>query len=200
LDAGRYRALLDALEDEVPQMYLQVTSETAGRYSGPEQRAMMRRLGAANVSVGLREMVRTPDDWAEARDFYHWSQTAGVNIQHILYSPAEVATFVKAYHAGDIPQAPNSLLFVQGTYANGAKDAVPLEAYLAPLTQAGDIEFEWMACAFGQGETDSLVRAAQLGGKTRVGFENSLWHRDGSLAKDNAERIAEVDAAIRASA
>ncbi|WP_376877937.1 3-keto-5-aminohexanoate cleavage protein [Albirhodobacter sp. R86504] len=198
LDAGRYRALLDALEDEVPQMYLQVTSETAGRYSGQEQRAMMRRLGASNVSVGLREMVRTPEDWPEARDFYHWAQTAGVNIQHILYSPDDVATFIQACHAGDIPNGPYSLLFVQGTYANGAKDAVPFEAYLAPLTQAGDIAFEWMACAFGQHETDSLVRAAHLGGKTRVGFENSLWHRDGRLAKDNAERVAEVDAAIRA--
>lgn len=26
----------------------------------------------------------------------------------------------------------------------------------------------------------------------RVGFENSLWHADGSLARDNAERVAAI--------
>jgi uncharacterized protein (DUF849 family) len=57
--------------------------------------------------------------------------------------------------------------------------------------------FDWMVCAFGAAETDSLVRAAQLGGKARVGFENSLRNKDGSQAVSNAVRVREVDEALR---
>ncbi len=189
LDAGRYRALVDRLADQVPGMYLQVTSETAGRYEAEEQRAMMRSLCPRHVSVGLREMVRQPGDWSQARDFYHWAADHGVEIQHILYSPRDVHRVVDACLNRLIPGQSHLLLFVQGSYANGAQDSVPLEEYLEPLTRAKDMEFDWMACAFGPEETDSLVRAVQLGGKARVGFENSLWNADGSLARDNAERV-----------
>ncbi len=197
LDAGRYRALLDRLGDEVPGMYLQVTSEAAGIYEAAEQQAMMRKLQPEFVSVGLREMVRHQADWPSARDFYSWASDNGVEIQHILYSPPEVRAFVTACVEGLIPGDSHLVLFVQGSYAHGARDSVPLEAYLAPLSQTEGMEFDWMSCAFGTDETASLVRAAELGGKARVGFENSLHNADGSLAKDNAERVREVDAALR---
>jgi len=41
IDAGHYRAILDQLGDAVPDMYHQVTSESAERYSGAEQRAII---------------------------------------------------------------------------------------------------------------------------------------------------------------
>lgn len=56
LDAARYRFLLERLEAEVPGAYLQVTSEAAGIYDAPAQRAMMRALKPRYVSVALREM------------------------------------------------------------------------------------------------------------------------------------------------
>lgn len=34
-------------------------------------------------------------------------------------------------------------------------------------------------------------------GKLRVGFENSLWRRDGQFANNNAQRIAEVVSMIK---
>jgi 3-keto-5-aminohexanoate cleavage enzyme len=37
-----------------------------------------------------------------------------------------------------------------------------------------------------------LKTALESGGKIRVGFENSLWNSDGSLAQDNAERVTEM--------
>lgn len=198
LDARRYRALLDRLAEHVPGMYLQVTSETAGRYEADEQRAMVRALRPQYVSVGLREMVRQPDDWPAARDFYHWAFDHGVEIQHILYSPHEVGAFVDACNSGLIPGHKLLVLFVQGSYAHGARDAIALESYLSQFAKGAGLEFDWMVCAFGKEETASLVRAAELGGKARVGFENSLWNMDGSLAEDNAARVREVDAAIRA--
>lgn len=196
LDAGRYQALLDQLANLGPEFFLQVTSEAAGRYSAVEQQAMMRQLRPAHVSVALREMVRASEDWPTARDFYHWAADAGVGVQHILYSPDEVSTFAQACDRGDIPGPARQVIFVQGSYANGSCDAVPHEAYLHPLMEVGDID--WMVCAFGADETASLVRAAELGGKARVGFENSLLNADGTIATDNAERVREVDAALRA--
>jgi uncharacterized protein (DUF849 family) len=198
IDVGHYQAVLDRLAKEVPQMYLQVTSESADRYSAVEQRAMMRELRPAHISVALREMVRQPNDWAEAADFYDWARISDVDVQHILYAPSEVRSFVQAIHDGRIPGKTHLIQFVQGTYANGPKDSVALADYLAELEKADGMTFDWGLCAFGAAETDSLVQAARLGGTARVGFENSLWHKDGTLAVDNAARVHEVDAALRA--
>ena len=62
---------------------------------------------------------------------------------------------------------------------------------LLPFTDwlaAKEITPDWMVCAFGPGESACLKAAYAVGGKRRVGFENSLWHSDGQLARDNAER------------
>lgn len=198
LDAGRYQALLNELTNLAPEMYLQVTSEAAGKYSSDAQRAMVRRLQPRHVSVAMREMVRSPEEWPAARDFYQWATETGVSVQHILYSPQEVRTFVEACACGDIPGSSHQIIFVQGSYANGSRDSIALETYLHPLAEAKLLaDIDWMVCAFGAQETASLVRAAELGGKARVGFENSLWNADGTLAKDNAERVREVDLALR---
>lgn len=197
LDAGRYRALIDRLDKAVPGMYLQITSEAAGRYDGQSQRDMMRALRPAHVSVALREMVRSDGDWPEAIAFYGWAATNNVDIHHILYDPDEVRIFVDALATHKIPGNHHLLQLVQGSYADGSKGAVDLSAYLIELERANEHTFDWMLCAFGKAETASLVNAARLGGKARVGFENSLWHADGTLAADNAERIREVDAELR---
>ena len=196
LDAKRYSALLDRLADMVPGMYLQVTSEAAGRYSGQEQRAMMRELKPAHVSVAMREMVRNPTDWPEAQEFYYWAVENNVEIQHILYSPDEVVAFVNALNANKIPGDHHLIQFVQGSYAKGASAVIDLKDYLFQLNKTQDHSFDWMVCAFGQDETAHLVEAARMGGKARAGFENSLWNADGSLATDNAARIVEIDAAL----
>jgi uncharacterized protein (DUF849 family) len=197
IDAGRYRTLLDMLHQAVPDMYLQVTTESAGRYEAPEQIAMVRALQPRHISVALRETVRSPSDWPDAADFYHWAADQGIAVQHILYSPSEVEAFCAALKAGKIPGQRHLLLFVRGSYAAGSDGAIALQDYLAQLQTAGDHEFDWMLCAFGQGETDSLVEAALHGGKARVGFENSLHMSDGSVAPDNAARVRQVDTALR---
>ncbi|MEP2530018.1 3-keto-5-aminohexanoate cleavage protein [Shimia sp.] len=197
LDADRYAALLKRLEHEVPGMYLQVTSEAAGRYSAQEQQDMMRALRPAHVSVAMREMVRSPADWSDARAFYHWAASNNVDVQHILYAPDEVSAFVDAVSDGRIPGTHHLIQLVQGTYAHGSDGTVDLDKYLDELDRASTHSFDWMLCAFGTSETAGLAEAARCGGKARAGFENSLWHADGSLAADNAARIRDVDAALR---
>ena len=197
IDAGHYRAILEQLREALPDMYLQVTSESADRYSAAEQRAMMRELRPANVSVALREMVREPADWAEAQDFYEWARGSKVDVQHILYSPQEVRSFCDSVDAGRIPGDHHLIQLVQGTYANGSTGKTALGDYLAEMHTQGGATFDWMLCSFGAEETDALTDAARAGGKARVGFENSLWNKDGTLATDNAMRVREVDTAIR---
>lgn len=198
LDAGHYAALLDRLTKTVPGMYLQVTSEAAGRYSAAEQQAMVRALRPAHVSVALREMVRRPEDWAEARAFYGWAVDAGVAVHHILYAPDEMRAFLAAVEAGRIPGDRHLIQLVIGSYAGDPPRLEDLDAHVALMAEAGADRFDWMLCAFGREETACLVRAAALGGKARVGFENSLWMPDGRLAADNAERVRDVVAALGA--
>ena len=192
LDAGRYRDLTDRLTEAVPDMYLQVTSEAAGRYDAATQQRMIRTLKPAHVSVALREMVPHADAWPEAEEFYAWAYGNGVEIQHITYSLAELDQFIQAAESGRIPGDHHLLQLVLGTY-DGSQLSRPCDIHpLVARMNASDHSFDWMLCAFGPEETDCLVEAARLGGKARVGFENSLWNADGSIATDNAERVREV--------
>ena len=196
LDAERYRVLLDRLGQAVPEMYLQATSEAAGRYDQAAQQSVVRELKPKNVSVALREMVRSEADWPDAAAFYAWAHGAAVSIHHIAYSLAELDALIAAAEAGRIPGTHHLIQLVLGAY-DGSKTSRPEEvAPLAKRMAASSQSFDWMLCAFGAEETACLVEALRLGGKARIGFENSLWHADGSLAKDNAERVTALRAAI----
>lgn len=196
LDVGRYRALLARLSEAVPALYLQVTSEAAERYVASAQQSMVKALEPKYVSVALREMVRSEGDWAAASDFYDWAEDAGTQVQHIIYSPEELRWFLESCEAGRIPGDHHLLQLVLGTY-DGSKVSRPQDiAQFTALMDQFDVPVDWGLCAFGREETECLVEAVRLGGKVRVGFENSLWHADGSVAKDNRARVQEVAAGI----
>ena len=199
LAANVYSDLLKCVSAAVPDMYLQVTSEAAGMYDAVQQIEMMKTLKPTNVSVALREMVPTENAWPMASTFYHWAHQSNVSVQHILYSPQELAIFLAALADKKIPGQSHLIQFVLGNYDGSQisrpNDIRPLLDLLAGAENGH--RFDWMLCAFGKEETECLVEAIKLGGKARVGFENSLWHADGSLARDNAERVAEIVNATR---
>ena len=83
-------------------------------------------------------------------------------------------------------------MLVLGRYSQTLEsDPADLDPFLDKFNQLG-ITADWAVCAFGHAETDCLEKALLAGGKVRVGFENSLWNKDGSLARDNAERVREI--------
>ena len=194
LDAGLYGELIAELARAAPAMIVQITTEAVGRYSPAEQCAVVDAVAPVAVSVALREMIAGPYDEAEARRFYGVCHDRGIAVQHILYEPAEVVRLGHLIAAGIVPGDGLSVIFVLGRYAFGQEsDPADLAGFLAAaagLTVAAD----WMVCAFGRNETAALDAALRAGGKVRVGFENSLWHADGSLARDNAERVAAIAA------
>lgn len=193
LDAEGYRELIAEMARAVPEMPVQITTEAAGRYQPAEQRALLDHLTPEGASAALREILADGDRPASRR-FYHQAHEAGVAVQHILYEPAEVTQLAAEQAAGVLPPGSVQLLFVLGRYSAGQQsDPGELAPFLSRLAESG-LQADWALCAFGRAETACLAAAFAAGGKARVGFENSLEHADGRIARDNAERVAEIAA------
>jgi 3-keto-5-aminohexanoate cleavage enzyme len=178
------------------RMAVQLTTEAVGRYTPQEQMALVRALRPPSVSLAVREILPIPAGETEAAGFLAELVHLGISPQYILYSPADVRSFQGLRQRGIIPQRAPFVLFVLGRYLGPGEVTRPAD--LLEFLVDHDPLCPWAACAFGPTETAALVLAATLGGHVRVGFENNLHQPDGTLAADNAERVAAVAAAIRA--
>lgn len=198
LDPGLYRELIEAVSEACGDMLVQITSEAVGRYSPAEQAAAVFASRPEAASVALREMWpgKDRDEERQARDFYSRAQAEGIHIQHILYDPPDLARFGEACAAEIIPGGRGDVLFVLGRYAaSGQAAPEDLDGFVGADMSAVS---NWTMCAFGRRAYDCLVRAIPLGGHIRVGFENNLHLRDGTLAPDSAALVREIAAAAPA--
>lgn len=190
LDAGLYRELLDEISRSVPGFLVQITTEAVGRYSPDDQRRLVHSLKPDFVSISLAEQNPHGQEPA-AKEFYHWLHDAEIRVQHILYSPAELALLMRYLDDGFMPEPDPHVLFVLGRYSEGQLGSThDLDLFINLLHP--DREMDWAVCAFGAAETECLAYARKRGGKARVGFENNFTNADGSLACDNAERVREI--------
>ena len=196
LDAGLYKEAIAALKKAVPDMMIQITTEAVGVYTPPEQRQVVKDVHPDAASVSIAEML-SDDDRDAAVEFYRWCDHANIAIQHILYSVDDLVNLYVLIEQAGLPSDQLQLLFVLGRYAKNQQsqpnDLLPFINWLESNRLAAD----WAACAFGQNETVCLQAAYLSGGKVRIGFENSLQNADGSLAADNAERVAEINRLMR---
>jgi uncharacterized protein (DUF849 family) len=131
--------------------------------------------------------VPKPEDVA----FYNWSQEAGIRIQHICYGPEDVALLAKLLAVTELERQGIWCLFVIGHYTGRISYPELLPPFLTEMKQAG-IDSDWAICAFATEEAACLKAAIAAGGKVRVGFENSVYMADGSIASDNAARVREA--------
>lgn len=201
LDPDRYRLLLDAMVQEVPEMLVQVTTEAVGRYTPNEQSDCVRALTPRMISMAVREMAGEGADLEQARRFYQWCSDNSVHVQHILYDAEDVARLYQLSAQGVVRGHHHCGLFVLGRYLTD-RESVPAD--IDPFLQAcaqhgGDSRMDWFVCAFGSNEHDCALRAVDLGGHARVGFENNLLRADGSVAADNAEQVEALKQAIERS-
>jgi len=186
LDHKIYGPVLKELEVAVGKnMLLQVSSESAGRYRPDEQIEQMKRLAPHCLSCGLRELVEDSTDYTVGHAFFSDLRQAGVLLQYILYSPADVEWYETLCADGVIPGENHFLLFVLGRYQQVGKEKIDLHSYITALKHRSP----WMVCGFGRIENDLAVQAEKLGGHARVGFENNLHLPDGSSAPDNAALV-----------
>ncbi|SDR05049.1 3-keto-5-aminohexanoate cleavage protein [Pseudovibrio sp. Tun.PSC04-5.I4] len=195
LDAGLYKELLIEVMAKCPDLTVQITTEAVGRYSAQEQFDVVARVEPDAVSVAMREMAPEGGDLDLARRFYHDAQEANRAVQHILYAPEDVARLDRLMAEGIVPKGYGSQLYVLGRYAKDQEsDPRDLLGFLAARDATKHIvqDNPFMLCAFGRAETACAAVAFGLGGHARIGFENSLRHGTGKVAKDNAERIQVV--------
>jgi len=191
LDAGLYKEALAALATAAPGMAVQITTEAVGMYSAAEQRAVVEAVAPKSVSISLAEMLTDREfDLAEA--FYKACAQRKTDVQHIIYGETDLDLLAKMLDEDRLPHGPVQLIFVLGRYSQNQESApANLDLFTRWLT-ARKVPADWAVCAFGRQETACLAAAVAAGGKVRVGFENSVWNADGSIAKDNAERVAEI--------
>lgn len=196
LDPIRYGEAVTAIRRRIgDRLVIQVTTEAVGRYNPTEQMAVVRTLRPEAVSLAVAEIL--PDEAAEpaAADFLAWLARTGIQPQYILYSADEVRRFHELRARGIIPQGGHGVLFVLGRYRQ-ERGGDPLD--LVDFLAAHDGRTPWTVCAFGPREHACAVAAAALGGHVRVGFENNLQLRDGSVAPDNAALVTQMREAAAA--
>ena len=190
LDIGLYQEVMQEMKIAVPDMLVQLTTESAGIYSPSDQRDILTRLKAKSVSVAIREFL-ADDELELARTAYHQAFESGTDLQHILYTRKDIVQLAKMVEAKIVPSKRLQILLVMGSYeGNPAKleDLEPLLGYVDKEIPDTDLAL----CAFGRQETRILSTALRLGQKIRVGFENNLYNINGEVAADNASRVAEV--------
>lgn len=199
LDSGLYKEMLAELVHVTPGLYVQITTEAVGMYSPEQQRALVREVAPKAVSISIREMLSEGENPDIAR-FYHDQWHAGTGIQHILYGTDDIALLQELCARSIVPKDDLKLLFVLGRYTVGQvsspSDLHPFLDALKAFDQSLNTASDWACCAFGQAETDCLIEAINHHGKARIGFENNLHHSDGSLARDNADRVSHLRAAL----
>jgi len=181
LDAGLYRAATQAIAEAAPGMLVQITTEAAGVFDLSAQMACVEAVRPEYVSVAWREFA--PENNPEAPWFYDWASEMGIHVQHILYSPEDIARFT-AFGLEN-----QSVLLVLGQYQGIEARVDELPAYLGALGAVHD----WCVCAFGKAEHAVARAAIAAGGHARVGFENNLWRQDGALAAGTHELVAQIE-------
>ena len=84
-------------------------------------------------------------------------------------------------------------MFVIGHYTGRVSHPDMIQPFI-DRTAAHGLVLDWAVCAFAEQEHRCLEAAVSLGGKVRVGFENSMFMPDGTIAPDNENRIAAAHA------
>jgi len=194
LDHRIYGPVLKELETAVGEkLLLQVSSESAGVYRPAEQIEEMKRLAPHCLSCGLREFVKDRNDYVAGHAFFSELCRAGVLVQYILYSPADVEWYETLCNDGVLSGKNHLLLFVVGRYRHEGMVEFDLQSYTSALKGKSS----WMACGFGMKEHEIVAQAAKLGGHARVGFENNQQLPDGRPAPDNAALVQLASEAAR---
>lgn len=184
LDPGRYNEVLAELALALPDMAVQVTTESAGIYDVEAQLSTLRAVAPDWASISVREIARAPE-LVDA--VYGTCADNTTQVQHILYDAADAALLKDWQARGLVRKGQDDVILVLGRYATG-QQSNPED--LVPLLQNVPAGASWMLCAFGASEHACLIEAARLGGDVRVGFENSLTAADGRQHLDNAGSVA----------
>ncbi len=191
LDVERYETLISNLNERLPNLEVQVTSEAAGMYESDAQINLLSRINAPWVSVAIREILRSQDLEKLQPFFYRLLNKS--RVQFILYDADDVKILASLIDQSIIQTEVLEVLYVLGRYS-ADQESTPEQ--LDPFLDIRDrfkktcIPIREMICAFGKGQIPCLLRAASEGIDLRIGFENGIWLPDGTIAENNAALVS----------
>ena len=191
LDSGLCKEALSELQKKVPRMHLQVTTEAVGRYSPDAMRKLAYDVVPPGISIGIREMIPSRVPSAEDINLYKNLTEAGTKIQHICYEPKDIDLLSELLSLANIPTNGTWCMFVIGHYSGIVSNPENIPPFLDKLKKH-NINADWAVCAFAKEELSCLKMSINLGGKIRVGFENSILMPDGKIALNNESKVQAV--------
>ncbi len=187
-----YHAVKQRLGDKV---IIQLTTEAVGIYNPDQQMDLIRAIEPEAASFALVELIPSPEHEEAAKAFFHWLTLRNITSQYIVYSPEQLSYYLDLIERGVLPAEQHHLLFVLGRY-NEKLESEPsdLDPFLELVKQLGGVR--WAVCAFGPKEQECLLKAAQMGGDVRIGFENNLYTTEQTLADSNASQVKSLVTAL----
>tara|TARA_B100000029_G_scaffold379032_1_gene373845 strand:- start:1134 stop:1913 length:780 start_codon:yes stop_codon:yes gene_type:complete len=188
LDSGLCKEALNELQKQVPKMHLQVTTEAVGRYSPDVMRKLAYEVVPPGISIGIREMIPSRMPTSDDIKLYQNLTEAGTKIQHICYSPEDVDLLSDLLDRSKISKNGTWCMFVIGHYSGKVSKPEYIPPFLERL-KVHEMVADWAVCAFASEELSCLQKAIKLGGKIRVGFENSFLMPDGTIAANNETKV-----------
>ncbi len=188
LDPGLCKEALRELNKLVPKMHLQITTEAVGRYSPEEMRKLAYDVMPPGISIGIREMIPSRKPTSEDIKFYNKLTEEGTKIQHICYESQDIDLLSELLDKAKLKGSSVWCMFVLGHYSGEVSKPEKIIHFIEKL-KINSIDADWAVCAFGKEEITCLSTAIKLGGKIRVGFENSMLMPDGSIAPNNETKV-----------
>ena len=188
LDSGLCKETLQELNKLVPKMHLQITTEAIGKYSPEEMRKLAYDVMPPGISIGVREMIPLRQPTIDDVKLYNKLTEANTKIQHICYDPDDVDLLSNLLDKAKLSKNGTWCMFVIGHYSGKVSNPENISPFIERLKK-NNINADWAVCAFDKEEVSCLKEAIKLGGKIRVGFENSLLMPDGSIAPNNETKV-----------
>ena len=188
LDSGLCEEALKELQKQVPKMHLQVTTEAVGRYSPDVMRKLAYDIKPPGISIGIKEMIPSRNPSLEDIKVYKFLTESGTKIQHICYEPEDLDLLSDLIDKANLSKNNVWCMFVIGHYSGKVSNPENIPPFLEKL-KANNIQADWAVCAFAKEELSCLKMAINLGGKIRVGFENSILMPDGKIAPNNETKV-----------
>ena len=192
LDSGLYKETLNELEYQVPAMHIQITTEAVGKYSAADMRKVAYDVSPPGISIGTAELISSRKPEIEDIKLYKYLTEAGTRIQHILYQPEDIDLLINLLNKAEIQIDNAWCLFVIGHYSGRISYPDNISLFIKKMEEK-NIKLDWSICAFGKEEMSCLEKAVSLGGKIRVGFENSLFMPNGEIASDNHVKVEAIN-------
>ena len=169
-------------------MHFQITTESVQKYDPKEMRKVTISVMPPGVSIGIIEMIPDGIITKEVIKFYRMLEENDVRVQHICYKPEQVVLLSELLEKSNISKLNVWCMFTIGHYTGIKSDPNLIQLFL-DTAASQKINPDWAVCAFDNEEHACLKKAVSLGGKVRVGFENSMVLPNGGIAKNNSEKV-----------